>query len=239
MVEELRQKLEAKTDPLRGGLAKIELFSDISSTDLYEIEKKCRWLQFEPNEVILDRHDPSREVFFIADGLVRIMNFIGEDREVTLAEMKTGHHFGELAAIGPRERTARVIAIEKTVVGSMPRDKFLAMLLEFPQISLQLLHELAYVISSMNERVSTLSLMKPRQRVYLELLRLAVPDPRGGNVWIIEPLPNHNDIASWAGVDEVEVAAAIGKLAREKILERKNRSLLIHEREKIQSLSGM
>ena len=180
MVEELRQKLEAKTDVLRGGLAKIKLFSDISSTDLYEIEKKCRWLQFEPNEVILDRHDPSREVFFIADGLVRIMNFIGEDREVTLAEMKTGDHFGELAAIGPRERTARVIAIEKTVVGSMPRDKFLAMLLEFPQISLQLLHELAYVISSMNERVSTLSLMKPRQRVYLELLRLAVPDPRGG-----------------------------------------------------------
>ena len=239
MVEELRQKLEAKTDALRGGLAKIKLFSDISSTDLYEIEKKCRWLQFEPNEVILDRNDPSREVFFIADGLVRIMNFIGEDREVTLAEMKTGDHFGELAAIGPRERTARVIAIEKTVVGSMPRDKFLAMLLEFPQISLQLLHELAYVISSMNERVSTLSLMKPRQRVYLELLRLAVPDPRGGNVWIIEPLPNHNDIASWAGVDEVEVAAAIGTLAREKILERKNRSLLIHEREKIQSLSGM
>ena len=58
-------------------------------------------------------------------------------------------------------------------------------------------------------------------------------------MWIIVPLPNHNDIASWAGVDEVEVAAAIGTLAREKILERKNRSLLIHEREKIQSLSGM
>ena len=91
----------------------------------------------------------------------------------------------------------------------------------------------------MNERVSTLSLTVPRQRVYLELLRLAVPDPRGGGAWLIEPLPTHNDIAGWAGVDEEEVAHAIGKLAREKVLERRNKTLIIHDRAKIHEMSGM
>jgi CRP-like cAMP-binding protein len=91
----------------------------------------------------------------------------------------------------------------------------------------------------MNERVATLSIAKPRQRIYMELMRLAVPDPRGGGAWLIEPVPQHNEIASWAGVDEVEVAQAIGTLAREKIIERKNRTLIIHDRAKIHEMSAM
>ena len=239
MSEDITESVGTETDNLRGGLTKIKLFSDLPSESVHKLEKMCSWRQFAANDVVVDRTDGSRKVFFVAEGSVRVMNYIGENREVTLAEMKSGDHFGELAAIGPRERTARVIAIEKTIVGAMARDKFLDMLLEFPQVSLRLLHELAYIISSMNERVATLSIAKPRQRIYLELMRLAVPDPRGGGAWLIEPVPQHNEIAAWAGVEEVEVAQAIGTLAREKIIERKNRTLIIHDRAKIHEMAAM
>jgi len=237
--EDITESVGTETDNLRGGLTKIKLFSDLPSESVHKLEKMCSWRQFAANDVVVDRTDGSRKVFFVAEGSVRVMNYIGENREVTLAEMKSGDHFGELAAIGPRERTARVIAIEKTIVGAMARDRFLDMLLEFPQVSLRLLHELAYIISSMNERVATLSIAKPRQRIYLELMRLAVPDPRGGGAWLIEPVPQHNEIAAWAGVEEVEVAQAIGTLAREKIIERKNRTLIIHDRAKIHEMAAM
>ena len=153
--------------------------------------------------------------------------------------MRAGSHFGELSAIGPRQRTARIIAVERSTVAVMPRDSFLSMLMNFPQVSVNLLRDLAYVISSMNERVSVLSKTNPRQRVYIELLRLAVPNPRGDGSWIIEPLPHHNNIAAWAGTEQQEVAEAIGKLAREKIVERKNRTIIIRDRARIESLSGM
>ena len=239
MSEDITESVGTETDNLRGGLTKIKLFSDLPSESVHKLEKMCSWRQFAANDVVVDRTDGSRKVFFVAEGSVRVMNYIGENREVTLAEMKSGDHFGELAAIGPPERTARVIAIEKTIVGAMARDRFLDMLLEFPQVSLRLLHELAYIISSMNERVATLSIAKPRQRIYLELMRLAVPDPRGGGAWLIEPVPQHNEIAAWAGVEEVEVAQAIGTLAREKIIERKNRTLIIHDRAKIHEMAAM
>ena len=167
------------------------------------------------------------------------MNFIGTEHEVPLTEMHSGSHFGEMSAIGPRERTARIVAVERSTVAVMPRETFLDMLMEFPQVSVNLLRDLAYVISSMNDRVSLLSRTNPRQRVYIELLRLAVPNPRGDGTWIIEPLPHHSDIAGWAGIEQQEVAEAIGKLAREKILERRNRSIIINDRAKIESLSGM
>ena len=239
MSEDITESVGTETDNLRGGLTKIKLFSDLPSESVHKLEKMCSWRQFAANDVVVDRTDGSRKVFFVAEGSVRVMNYIGENREVTLAEMKSGDHFGELAAIGPPERTARVIAIEKTIVGAMARDRFLDMLIDFPQVSLRLLHELAYIISSMNERVATLSIAKPRQRIYLELMRLAVPDPRGGGAWLIEPVPQHNEIAAWAGVEEVEVAQAIGTLAREKIIERKNRTLIIHDRAKIHEMAAM
>ena len=223
----------------RNGLARIKLFNEVSPESVEELSKNCRWREYKAEEVVLDRSSDSRDVYYITDGSVRVMNFIGEDREVTLAVMKAGGHFGELAAIGSPERTARVIALENTMIAAMSREYFMDMLLRFPAISLRLLTDLAYVISSMNERVATLSLTAPRQRVYLELLRLAVPDPRGGGDWVIEPLPKHDEIAAWAGVEVWEVAHAIGKLSREKVLERQNRTLVIHDRAKIHEMSGM
>ena len=109
------------------------------------------------------------------------------------------------------------------------------------QLSSQLLQNsvaLGKTVSLLSSQ-SVLSKTNPRQRVYIELLRLAVPNPRGDGSWIIEPLPHHNDIAAWAGTEQQEVAEAIGKLAREKILERKNRSIIIRDRARIESLSGM
>ena len=217
----------------------IKLFADVPSDDLAILAKKCKWIEFGADEIILERHDNSRDVYFLTTGKVRVMNFIGSDQEVTLAEMPSGSHFGELAAIGPRERTARIVAMEKSTVAVMPREAFLSALMDFPQVSVHLLRDLAYVISSMNERVSVLSKTNPRQRVYIELLRLAVPNPRGDGSWIIEPLPHHSDIAGWAGTEQDEVAQAIGRLAREKILERKNRSIIIRDKARIESLSGM
>jgi CRP-like cAMP-binding protein len=239
----IRGKRVAEEGKQRAGsretLDGIKLFADISSEDLAVLSKQCRWLEFVANDTILDREADSRDVYFLTRGKVRVMNFVGTEHEVTLAEMLSGSYFGELSAIGPRARTARIVAVDPSTVGVMSREGFLSMLLDFPKVAITLLRNLAYTISSMNDRVSLLSKTNPRQRVYIELLRLAVPNPRGDGSWIIEPLPNHNDIAGWAGTVQKEVAEAIGKLAREKILQRRNRSIIIQDRAKIESLSGM
>jgi CRP/FNR family cyclic AMP-dependent transcriptional regulator len=232
---------EAKELETSGGqmLNGIKLFADVPSDALAVLSKQCQWMRFVASDIILDREDSSRDVYFLTAGKVRVMNFVGAEHEVTLAEMVAGSYFGELSAIGPRARTARIVAVELTTVAVMPREAFLLMLMDFPQVAINLLRDLAYVISSMNDRVSLLSKTNPRQRVYIELLRLAVPNPIGDGSWIIEPLPNHNDIAGWAGTEQQEVAEAIGKLAREKILQRKNRTIIIQDRARIESLSGM
>jgi|TARA_B100000315_G_scaffold115437_1_gene105990 CRP-like cAMP-binding protein len=230
---------QERTEAPIGSLDDIKLLTDLPTEAIRELESNCRWIEFRTDDVIMERDDDARDVYFIVNGSVRVMNYVGDDREVTLAELEAGAHFGELSAIGPRGRTARVIGKDDSVIAVMSREEFLATLVEYPRVALRLLHQLADIIHIMNQRVSTLSTLAPRQRIYLELLRLAVPDPKANGNWLIEVVPNHAEIAGWAGTDKQEVALAIGALAREKILERKHKAFVIKDRSKLRMLASI
>ena len=73
-------------DISKHSLAKVKLLSDVAPESLEELSNNCRWREFKTDEVVLDRNNVSREVYFITDGYLRVMNIIGTDREVTLAE---------------------------------------------------------------------------------------------------------------------------------------------------------
>lgn len=226
-------------EPIAHGLDATGLLAELSPEALRAIEKKCRWLELKPGDVVFEREDDSREVFFVVRGSVRAMNFLGSEREVSLADLPAGSHFGELSAVDNRERSARVVANEPAVIAALGRDDFLVLLHEHPKVTVRLLGDFASIIRTTNQRVFSLSTLTPRQRVYLELLRMAEPNPKGDGSWLIEIVPNHNEIASWAGTDKLEVANAIGALVRDAILERKYKSFIIKDHTRLKSLASM
>jgi len=83
----------------------------------------------------------------------------------------------------------------------------------------------------------TLSTLSPHQRVYYELLRIAEPNTLGDGSWIVSNIPNHAAIADWIGADKEIVAQAIGKLARDGIVERKHKNLIIKDHPRLQRLA--
>ena len=84
--------------------------------------------------------------------------------------------------------------------------------------------------------MTDLSLLSPDQRVYHELLRLAHPDEGVSQDWIINQLPSHREIASWANTSREAVAYVIGNLARRGIIERKHKTLYIHDYPALQAM---
>jgi len=221
-------------------LSGIRLLDDLSTSARKNIEQKCKWIEFGHDDVILDPdHADTHEVYFLVKGTVRIMNFVGERREIALADLAEGDHFGELSAVDCRGRSARALGSEECVLAIMERDDFIDMLMEFPQIALQLLDHFASMIRSMTERVSSLSALSPHQRIFVELLRISEPDPRGDGTWIIENVPHHKEIAGWSGTDKMEGANAIGGLVRNGIMARSHRSFQIKEHAKLKLLAGL
>ncbi len=210
-------------------LDNIRLLEDLPASALREIEPKCRWLEFGAHDTVLNHNDKSHEVYFIVAGSVRVMNHLGDDREVALADLQAGDHFGELSAIDSLERAAHVFGTDHCVIAALPREHFLTLLLEHPRVALRLLDNCAAIIRTMNQRVSALSTMTAHQRIYVELLKLAEPSPRGDGSWVIKLVPHHNEIASWSGTEKPEVAMAIGNLVRDDVLQRKHKTFVIKD----------
>ena len=217
----------------------IGLLSDLPADALRALELKCEWLHRSEGETIVGRSDSSIDVFFIVQGKVRVMNYLGKERDIALADLGAGDHFGDIAAVDGRQRSAQVVGTERCVLARLDRDDFLALVVEHSSVAMRLLERYTAIIRSLSQRVSSLSALTPRQRIYAELVRLAEPNPRGDGSWMIELVPNHSEIASWSGTEREEVGKAIGVLVRDDILERKHRSFLIKDHGKLRTLAGM
>lgn len=239
----------------------IRLLHSLPAEALRVLEARCLWREYAPEDIIFDLDDDGTDVCFIARGKLRILIFGRPDNgdlggsstadtgqgtatedgaeQVALAEMFTGDTFGELSAIDGRPRSARVIAQDNCIIAMLPREAMLDLLRGHPEVAIALLARFAGMLRSMNRRVFSMATMTPQQRVYMELLRLAHPNPQGDGSWIIDALPAHGDIADWSAAPREVVGTAIGHLAREGIVERRHRSLLIKDHARLRMLAHL
>ncbi|MSP83750.1 MAG: cyclic nucleotide-binding domain-containing protein [Alphaproteobacteria bacterium] len=94
-------------------LKNVRLVENLAPDALARLEKQCRWRRYAASEQILDRDDENRDVMFVVEGRVRVVNYSLSGREVSYALIPNGGFFGELAAIDGQRRSASVVAAEK------------------------------------------------------------------------------------------------------------------------------
>ena len=217
----------------------IKLFSDLTPELRSAIEDRCRWTTARRDQVVLARDDHSRNVYFVASGTVRVTGY-GEDwREHPLGDVAAGEIFGELTAIDGADCAAQVVGDDDCTIGILSGQNFRAILAELPQVTLRLLEDLANFVRSAGAAKSAAPMVSPRQRVFAELIGLAVPSPIGDGTWLIDTMPNHDELAGRSNSEKTEVAMAIGTLARDGIIERKHRTLVIRDHPRLRMLANM
>jgi CRP-like cAMP-binding protein len=217
-------------------LGDFSLLEELSEADKRALEQRCHKRTYSRNETILDKGSQSREVFFVLRGAVSVITFSPAGREVTLASVKAGDFFGELAAIDGQPRSASVTAIEKTEIAIMPPDIFLELVRSHAGVSFNLMQRLARMVRASGIRILELSTLQAAQRVYAELLRMAQPDVAVPGLWVVRPLPPMHEIASMTSTTRETVNRAISQLYDGGILKRKGRNLYIMDRAKLEEI---
>jgi CRP/FNR family cyclic AMP-dependent transcriptional regulator len=100
--------------------------SDVIATDLLPPTITLRELK--TGELLIKQDASDNDVFLILSGKFRVLV---NDRQV--ATRGEGQHVGEMVAINPAmTRTATVIAVEPSVVGMLPENKFAELLKKYP-----------------------------------------------------------------------------------------------------------
>ena len=215
-------------------LADIGLFEDLDEAERHRLERRCTWRRYGAGETVFERGSESREVLFIIDGAVNILDFSLSGREVAYATLRAGDCFGELAAIDGQPRSASVVATEKTLVAVLPSQEFLTVLKEHAEVTFKVLQRLTSMVRMGDVRIMELSTLAATQRVYAEILRMAKPDAAVPGRWVIHPLPPLREIASRIGTTRETVARALSLLYPTGMVRRKGKSLYILDRDKLE-----
>jgi CRP-like cAMP-binding protein len=217
-------------------LANVELLSSLGDAERRAIERRCRWKRFNKDEQIIDRETDSTDIYFVAAGAVRIVNYSLAGREITFDDIEAGGYFGELAALDGAKRSASVVAIKETLTASLDAAAFREVLATHSTIALALLQRLARVIRQSTGRIMDLSSLGANNRIYAELLREARSGGLNGNRATIKPIPVHADLAGRVSTTRETVARVLNDLARKKVVERGKGALVILD---VQRLSAM
>ncbi len=228
---------EEVTSDAEKSLAGMFLLEDQPESTIKELEDICRWDRYPKGEPIFGRSDTSRDVYFIIEGCVRAVDHAPSGQEVAFVDLKAGEHFGELSALDGEPRSATVYAVEDSVMAEVPDKMFVKYLREHPDVALRMLFALGGFVRRLNERVVCLSCLTDVQRVYGELLQIAEPDPTNPRRWVIHIMPMHKEIAVWAGTTPKTVASAVGKLLEAEVVKRRQKSLYILDRSRLQELA--
>jgi len=210
-------------------LEHIALFASLSDASRAQLQEKCRWRDCSPGEHVINRGDELNDVYVMASGRAQVVNYSEAGKAVDYATLSEGDVFGELAAIDGLPRSAWVITKTSCTIASLPGNDFVNTVSENPDAAKVLLQRLSARIRAANDRISDFSLLDAEQRVCLEILRMAEPDPNAPGNLYVNQVPTQTDIGNSVGLARETVGRIMATLSQQGIVERKGRTLFIRD----------
>ncbi len=235
-----KKSVETTNKPVVLDLHSIPLFKEMPTRKLSKYEGFIDWHTFKHGEKVLEKGERSSDVYFIVTGGAHVLNFADTGRVIDFSVLGPGAFFGELAAIDGLPRSATVVTEGASHMAVLPGDKFLEIVMENSSVAMAIFNRMATIIRMGDVRITDLSVLGAEQRVCLELLRLAIPDPVYFDNYdrlVVYPVPTQQLMANNIGVTRETVARIFGRLSSEGIIERKAKTLYIRDKLALENLT--
>lgn len=133
-----------------------DIFYELTPTQLELIASIATDREYTTGELIFAENDMSDELYVVADGSVEIRvsaSILGKEEEgesgrKTIAVIRRGQSFGEVALLDEGRRTAEARSAEaETHLICVPRDKLMMMCETYPQMGFRLMYNVAIDLS--------------------------------------------------------------------------------------------
>ncbi|GAB4504799.1 MAG: cyclic nucleotide-binding domain-containing protein [Anaerolineales bacterium] len=157
-------------------LKQSDIFYQFTPTQLEMVANLCQEVIYQAGEVIFKENSSSKELYVIAQGEVEIqinpalISATEKSRqgEATIALLRRGQSFGEVALVDEGLRSASARAAQKdTHLLVIPRDKLIMLCETYPQLGYRLMYnlaaDLAMKIRNTDLRVREQLLYKPQE----------------------------------------------------------------------------
>jgi CRP/FNR family transcriptional regulator, cyclic AMP receptor protein len=136
------------------GLSRVPLFKRLEPQELEKLAKEVDQVEYKTGETIFNEHDRGDGLYVVDSGSVRIWVLDEDVKDVTLAELKPGDFFGELAVLDRGERSTNATALVDTVLHRLSSDDFHQFLMGHPDIAIDVICEIGSRMRQTNQLVS-------------------------------------------------------------------------------------
>ncbi len=191
------------------------------------------------NQPIFLQGDPGDEMYLLLEGRVRICCESLSGREITLAFLKDGGFFGEMALLDGEPRSATAIAETKGQLLMLRRADFQSFLLEVPTAAISLLAFISGRLRRANNKIQDLALLTVRERLAALLLDLAAREgePLKGEAGVLLPKEvSHKALSGLLGTSRETVSRMCSDLKEQELVTQKGRQLVILDLEGLRKI---
>jgi CRP/FNR family cyclic AMP-dependent transcriptional regulator len=124
-------------------LARVPLFKRLEPHELEHLAEEVDQVNYKAGETIFNEHDRGDALYILEEGAVRIWVYDEDVKDVTLAQLKPGDFFGELAVLDRGERSSSATAMTDIHLHRLSSDDFQKFLMEHPDASIDVICEIA------------------------------------------------------------------------------------------------
>jgi len=136
----------------------IEIFRDLTPSELMDIIRTCKIRQLVRGEVIFEEGAAAAAMYVLQDGQIRIMQMMPDGVPEILANLGPGDVTGEIALIDGSPRTATAVCVADATVYQMDRQDFNVLRANAHPAAFKVIHAIARILSrrlrSTNQKIA-------------------------------------------------------------------------------------
>jgi CRP/FNR family transcriptional regulator len=214
-------------------LRRVPLFAGLSDDALDDLSGMAVPRFYAAGEVVFREGDTGDTCFVVRSGAVRVTRSRAFDGQaITLAELRFGEPFGELAMFGGETRSATVEALEDTRAVALLAGDMRRLLATHPGVSLSMLQVLAARVRAANEMAARQRFQTVAGRVAGALLALRQsrqPDGEEAGPGETVIAATQTDIAQLAGSSRESASRFLASLEREGVVTCGRGKVTVHD----------
>lgn len=135
-------------------LSHVSLFRRLEPDELERLATEVDQIVYKAGATIFNENDKGDALYVVDSGSVRIWVLDEDVEPVTLAELKSGDFFGELAVLDRGPRSTNATAIDDTELHRLSSDDFQNFLLRHPDAAIDVICEIGARMRQTNSLVS-------------------------------------------------------------------------------------
>jgi len=214
----------------------IKAFQSLDAIQRESLAKVMTRRVYALGDSIINQTTDACDVYFLISGKVRVCTYSNNGKEIQFEDLESGEMFGELAALDGDSRTSECVALSESIVAVMSQTDFLVTIDTHTGVNRYVISRLVQMLRNHMGRVIEFSTHSVKDRLRLELFRMAVSKGALANDSItIDEAPTHADIASRISTHREAVTRELKYLEKSKIITWTRNVHMIHDLEALRA----